>query len=62
MEFDYETAVGLKFFVGPLDLKGKGTIDTFKFMFNSNDPDLMDEMEDPSGVFTGDNFIWSASK
>jgi len=57
MEFDYETAVGLKFFVGPLDLTGKGAIDTFKFMFNSDNPDFIDEMEDPSGVFTGDNIM-----
>lgn len=57
MEFDYDTAVGLKFFVDPLEIKGKtkNTVDSFEFMFKSNSPDLIDEIDDPSGIFTGGN-------
>ena len=55
MKFSKDIVVGLKFYVGPLDLTGIDTADFIKnisFKFDTED-DL--DLEDSTGLFRGDN-------
>ena len=55
MEYNKEIAVGIKFFIGPIDLTGISTTDfisKINFKFTSDTTG-----DDPSGVLTGDNVL-----
>ena len=54
MEFSKDIVVGLKFYIGPIDLEGISTsefVDAIGFTFSAD----IEDLPDSTGLFSGDN-------